>query len=210
MIELYAVADHPGPPLPKGTPVRAVPTGKLAVLCGPVSDDQPSAPRALWRHEEVVEALMEDRDLLPVRYGTRLPDEAAAASAIAERSDELAAALDRVRGAVELSVRVVEADASESGQTVAVQSGADYLRARARAEESREVSTTLHEPLVGLARASVRRPPREPSELLRAAYLVDRTKVERFTKLVAHVDEANPELSLLCTGPWPPYSFVER
>ena len=65
-------------------------------------------PAALWRHEEVVEALMEDRDLLPVRYGTLVDDDAAAIRAVDARSDELAAALDFECGArSSLSVRAV-------------------------------------------------------------------------------------------------------
>jgi hypothetical protein len=63
--------------------------------------------------------------------------------------------------------------------------------------------------LAVLARAHVRRPPRPPAEALRAAYLVERGAVRGFTRLVARLDERHPELRLLCTGPWPPYSFVQ-
>jgi hypothetical protein len=67
----------------------------------------------------------------------------------------------------------------------------------------------VHDPLAALARAHVQRTPRPP-EALRAAYLVDRRAVAGFTRLVARLDERHPELRLLCTGPWPPYSFAER
>jgi hypothetical protein len=55
----------------------------------------------------------------------------------------------------------------------------------------------------------MRRSPRPPSELLRAAYLVDRDAIGAFTRLVARLDDRHPGLQLLCTGPWPPYSFAE-
>ena len=41
-----------------------------------------------------------------------------------------------------------------------------------------------------------------------AAFLVPRECIESFGKVVGEVANAHPELALLCTGPWPPYSFV--
>jgi hypothetical protein len=208
VIELYAITDDRGPPLPDIGSLKAVAVGPLAAVCAPAGSGELS-PEALWRHEEVVEALMEDRDLLPVRYGTRLEDESAAARAVAERRQDLAAALDRVRGAVELAVRVV-ADEPRPDDGPDAGTGAQYLRSKARSAAERETAMrTLHDPLAILARASRRTSPRSPDELLRAAYLVDRPAIDRFTRLVARLQEANPGLRLLCTGPWPPYSFVE-
>ena len=209
MIELYAITAHPGPPLPAVAPLRAVPAGGLAAICAP-AEEREVTPDALWRHEQVVEALMEDRDLLPVRFGTRLDDDAAAARSVAERHAELEAALERVRGAVELSVRAVLTEPAEDAAP-AESTGADYLRAKRRATAAHDtVANAVHEPLAALARASAQRPPRPPMEALRAAYLVDRGAVGAFAKLVARLDERHPELRLLCTGPWPPYSFAER
>ena len=210
MIDLYAVTDDPAPPLPDVAGLSAVASHGLALVCGPAAGDE-LTPDVLWRHEEVVEALMEDRDLLPVRFGTRVHDETAAARALGERHRELAEALEKVRGAVELSLRVRgerRRDDSESDETVT--SGAAYLRARARAVEAQEdVRRTVHRPLAAIARASRQLPAREPTELLRAAYLVDRGAVSVFTDDVARLQQAHPELRLLCTGPWPPYSFSE-
>jgi hypothetical protein len=208
VIELYAITDHPGPPLPDLAPLRAVPVGPLAAVCAPASSGEVS-PEALWRHEEVVEALMEDRDLLPVRYGTRLEDESAAVRAVAERRNDLLVALEHVRGAVELSVRALVADEGRSALPQEL-SGADYLRAKASSAAEREAAVrTLYEPLAILARASRQTSPRSPSELLRAAYLVDRPAVRSFSRLVARLQDLNQGLRFLCTGPWPPYSFAE-
>jgi hypothetical protein len=209
VIELYAITDHPGPPLPDVPPLKAVPINGLAAVCAPASQSEAS-PETLWRHEELVEALMADRDLLPVRYGTRLEDEAAVARAVEGRHDELAAALDRVRGAVELSVRVVATPAREGAlAAVEASSGAEYLRLRAHEDARRDRTVhAIHEPLSALARASVQQRPR-PKELLRGAYLIEREAVERFAAEVARLQNLNAGLSILCTGPWPPYSFAE-
>jgi hypothetical protein len=211
VIELYAITDNPGPPLPELAPeLRLVPFDGLAAVCTPASKAEVS-PQTLWHHEEVVEALMADRDLLPVRYGTRLDDEAEVARAMEGRSEELAAALDRVRGAVELSVRVMAAAATPSPpDPVATTSGAEYLRLRAQAEASREdAAGALHEPLAALARESAQGRPRPP-ELFRAAYLVERGAVDSFVAEVGRLQGESPGLAVLCTGPWPPYSFADR
>jgi len=206
VIELYAITDRSGPPLPDGR-LRAVAAGELAAVCAPASDEEVTAD-ALWRHEGVVEALMRDRDLLPVRYGTRLESEEAAARAVEERGGELSAALDRIRGAVELSVRVLAEHSPPAPQEGV--SGAEYLQAKAlQAAESRAAERAVHEPLSGVARASVKSSPR-PGEMLRAAYLVDRGSLESFVALVARLEQADPALRIVCTGPWPPYSFAER
>jgi Gas vesicle synthesis protein GvpL/GvpF len=209
VIDLYAVTDDPAPPLPAVAPLHAVTSHGLAVVCAPSVEGHVSA-ETLWRHEEVVEALLEDRDLLPVRYGTRVDDDAAAVRVLDQRHDELLKALDRVRGAVELSVRVQSDPANDEARAPAT-SGAAYLRTRASSTAAREsAERALHEPLSRLARSGVRRAPRSPREVLRAAYLVERDRVEAFTDEVARLQDANPDLRLLCTGPWPPYSFADQ
>jgi Gas vesicle synthesis protein GvpL/GvpF len=173
VIRLLAITDDAADPAP---PVRAVPAGDLRVLCAPAEPQEATAD-AMWEHEGLIEELMEGRTLLPVRFGTLLRDEDAAAAAVAERRDELAAALERVRGAVELGVRVRgEGDAAP-----------------------------VHEALAALARDTV---VRDGPDLLRAAYLVDRDTVDAFVALVRRLQETHASLALLCTGPWPPYSFA--
>ena len=197
MIELLAITDDDArPPEP---PLRAVRCGRLSVVWAPATEGAVDAD-TLWRREAVLEQLMEDRDVLPVRFGTLVEDERAAVAAVAPRGEALAEALERIRGAVELSVRAVAGDpaAEPEGEP----SGREYLRERvARARLAR----ALHDPLAAAARdAAVQDSP----ELLRAAYLVDRDEVDAFVALVERLQREHEELSVLCTGPWPPYSFT--
>jgi hypothetical protein len=197
VIELYAITDDPAPPEP---PLRAVKCDGLTALCAPVEQRELTA-EVLWEHEAVVESLMEERDLLPMRFGTVVEDDEAAVRALEERREELRNSLERVRGAVELAVRA-EAVAPEDRVPTAT-TGAEYIRAKAhRAEAAR----LLHEPLAFLARESV---VHSGPELLRAAYLVDREAVESFVGLVRRLQETHDGLRVLCTGPWPPYSFAQ-
>jgi Gas vesicle synthesis protein GvpL/GvpF len=208
MIELYAITDPPGPPLPDRAAARVLPSGRLAVVYAPAAGVEASAD-ALWRHEELVEALMEQADLLPFRYGTRCEDEDAAERHVQEREAELSAALERIRGAVELSVRVRFAELPDAPRGGGDSAG-DYVAAKARAAGlERAVSDAVYGPLRLVARASRQRAADSPSEPLRAAYLVDRDRIEEFALLVARLQESRPDLRLLCTGPWPPYSFID-
>ena len=205
MIEIYAITDQVPERLPPGADLRAVRGAGLVALCAPAKDEDVSAER-LWQREEVIEALMEQCDLLPARYGTRVEDEAAAERVLSERRSELHEALDRVRGAVELSVRVL-GDEPEPGEQP--DSGTEYIQAKAR-RATAEAATAggVHGPLAALARASTQQGGRATRELLRGAYLVDRATVGHFVDSVEGLQQANPHLRLLCTGPWPPYSFA--
>jgi Gas vesicle synthesis protein GvpL/GvpF len=197
VIELYAITDDPAPPEP---PLRAVRSDGLTALCAPAEQRELTA-EVLWEHEAVVESLMEGRDLLPMRFGTLVEDDEAAIRALEERREELRSSLERVRGAVELAVRA-EANAPKD-LTLDAASGAEYIRAKARRTEAARL---LHEPLAFLARESVVQP---GPELLRAAYLVDREAVQSFVGLVRRLQETHEGLRVLCTGPWPPYSFAQ-
>jgi hypothetical protein len=200
VIELVAITDATSEPPP---PLRAVRSGGLWAICAPAAADEHPTAEDLWRHEALLEELMEERDLLPVRFGTRLPDQAAARDALEVRHGELTAALERVRGAVELALRV------EAREPVTVPpaggTGRDYLAAKAA---TRRTAAALHAPLAAISRASALRPGRE---LLRAAYLVDRGAVDAFVSLVGDLQRAHEDtLALVCTGPWPPFSFAEE
>jgi Gas vesicle synthesis protein GvpL/GvpF len=209
VIGIYAITDTPPKTLPLAEELRRIECGELVAFCGPGGERRVSAD-LLWRHEHIVETLMKTCDLLPVRYGTQVEDEPAAVRVLERRRSELKAALDRVRGAVELGLRVV-APSPDPGEPPAPRSGAEYLRAKARAAGREErLAERVHEPLEGMARASHRRQRLAGRELLAAAYLVDRGAVSAFIESVAAIQAANPDLRLLCTGPWPPYSFVSE
>jgi len=177
VIELVAITHAAAPPPPAR--LRAIPVGGLLAVVAPATEEEATA-ESLWRREELVEELMADCDLLPVRYGTRFADDEDAAQAVAARHATLAAALDHVRGAVEVSVRVIGAE-----------------------------PRATHAALSELARDAVERPV-QPPQVLRGAYLVDRDMVDAFAARVAQLQAAQPGSQILCTGPWPPYSFSDR
>jgi hypothetical protein len=167
------------------------------------------APDALWAHERVVERLMVDRTVLPMRFGTRVEAEAELRRFLAARQSELVAALARIAGRVELGVRVLQTPDNGHPPVPAPASGREYVLGKVRdGQRARRVSAWLHEPLAALAADSRLQPARSPDEILHAAYLVEPLVIPRFRATVERLQQRHPDLALLCTGPWPPYSFA--
>jgi Gas vesicle synthesis protein GvpL/GvpF len=201
MIELFAVTDAAKPP---PAPFRAVRRGGLSIVWKEARAVEEPTADDLWRHGEQLEQLMEDRDVLPVRYGTVVRDEDAAARVLDQRRGELAAGLERVRGAVELALRVRRTDSGAGEPKDAHElTGREYLGARAGGVRA---AMGVHESLTAVARECIVQP---SGDLLRVAYLVDRDDVEAFVALVRRLQDEHEDLALVCTGPWPPFSFAE-
>lgn len=162
-------------------------------------------PEMLWRHELVVEQLMRRGAILPARFGTTFPDVEALAGALSRAAPRLLPQLERVRGCVELAVRV----RSPSTAASPPHGGGDYLKAklmRRREHESAAQRTLV--PLGRLAAESRRQERARDGGVISASYLVRETDVSRFTDEVRLLQQENEELLLSCTGPWAPYSFV--
>ena len=209
MIYLYAITDRPGTPLPRGSLGEVAAGGLAAVFTDHTPDVDPSV-EALWAHEEVVEALMHDRAVLPMRFGTCLPDEAAVHALLGDRRREFQRMLDDVRGRVELGVRVAgTAAVATAGQQRST--GAEYMAQRLGARrEAEQIAKAVHTPLARIAERSTTQQTRGGRDLMTASYLLPDDRIGRFTRRIQDLQRAHPELALTCTGPWPPYSFVEQ
>lgn len=158
-------------------------------------------------HGVVVEALVDlAAAVLPVRFGEGAADDSELAEAVGGHLPELRHALDRVRGCIEIGLRV---SGGEPATAAPARDGAAYMRAlRAAEEHRRRTIGALHDELAQVARETRIEAPTPAGLRFAAAYLVERAVVpaprERATRFAA----ANPQLSVLCTGPWAPYSFV--
>jgi Gas vesicle synthesis protein GvpL/GvpF len=212
MIHLYAIAEGLGE-LPAVAGIggaeirpRALDDVELVVSEHDGAELEPSE-EAVLAHARVVDALAATSSaLLPARFTRTFEDEAALDAAVRGRLDDLRQALSRVRGRVELGLRVI--GESEDAQPEAA-SGRAYMEARlegvARAER---LARDLHEPLVARAAESTHSVATKPRFLLSAAYLVAAVDVDGFRGTVAELERAHPELTFVCTGPWPAYSFA--
>jgi hypothetical protein len=214
VIWVYGICDRPELPPPRRrglaqAPLEGLREGPLQAVftrhAGAVGEP---APDALWAHERVVERLMADRTVLPMRFGSRVADEDALRRVLAEGAADYVAALARVAGRVELGVRALARNGAPEPVPPPA-SGRDYVLAKLRGDRRAEgEAAALHTPLAALAADARRQPPRGSDELLRGAYLVERPAVARFRATVERLQSAHPEAAILCTGPWPPYSFT--
>jgi hypothetical protein len=203
VIWIYGICDRSAPLPGRGladAPLEAHREDELvAVFTRHAQGPGDPVPATLWAHERVVERLLAECTVVPMRFGSTVADEDALRRLLADRRESLAAAMRRIRGRVELGVR------ARAEAPAAAGSGRDYLLAKLRASRHADA---LHEPLAGLAADAVRRPPRGADELLCGAYLVDGGEVARFRAATQDLQDAHPETAILCTGPWPAYSFV--
>jgi hypothetical protein len=167
----------------------------------------------LRRYEEVVEGLMERQEVLPARFGTTLAEADQSLRVLRERREELEAGLAGVRGAVELAVqgRWREGSAGYFAPRPEERSrpGTAYLQRQLAARRRIAQIEERLRPLRDLSQRS------RTAELPRsdlayaAAYLVSRSRIECFVQLAGELGGQLDDLELECTGPWPPYSFVD-
>ena len=219
MLYVYAVTEagaFPSEPGIGGAPTHSVLEAGLAVI---VSDIEASAPKLdeddMWTHESVVESVMGTSPVLPMRLGTILPAEDDVRALVRERRDELAEALERVRGAVELGLRAAIASPARPALATAgapeerAMSGSEYMRERLDAKQrADELARRIHEPLASVARESSYSMRGADGSQMRASYLVDDDAVEEFQRCVEALERDDIVSTITCTGPWPPYSFV--
>jgi hypothetical protein len=214
MLYLYAITQ-PGP-VPdvaglQGVRPRTTGEGELVAVVSEHDDLRlEGSEDELWAHEEVVESLMAQGPVLPMRFGTVVADEAAVLAALEERRADLEAALERVRGAVELGVRatLTVGSSSEPDATQREGPGTAYLLGRMRRDQDgQRAAARIHEPLSALSRASTSQVTWRERPVLKAAYLVDAGEVDVFRRRVETLEGELGEARIVCTGPWPPYSF---
>ncbi|MEL6798906.1 MAG: GvpL/GvpF family gas vesicle protein [Pseudomonadota bacterium] len=216
-------------------PVHATRCGGWTVIHGGYEGEEVMPRRRyLLRHAAVLEAAMVHGALLPMRFGML-------AASISEVEDRLAtqkpateAAFDRVRGRVELGVRVTvrEVDALEqvlrdtpdlarlrddlagagrSGHFAKAEFGRQLGEAAAR-QRARAQKSLLKE-LSQCADDHVLRAPESDFEALRAEFLVPEARVSAFSDRLAAVcetlDFAGPRpANAHIVGPGPAYHFV--
>lgn len=175
-------------------------------------------------HDGLLRRLLPLTTVVPLRFGSIQRDLAGVEEFLEERRAPFGEALRRLRGRVELGVKVwVDPARRAADDAPAPATGREYLQ---RQREARERASTaradldaalrhVHERLLAVADAGILNRP-QPRELtgseramaLNAAYLVrvgDDALLDEVERLRAEL----PELDLEVTGPWAPYNFVE-
>ena len=188
--------------------MRALRSDGLAAVYTRHRSHTPQVSRAeVLAHERVLEAVMKRGPVLPLRFGTQLESEKELEEVLRERRDALLSALERLRGRVEMGLRVL--GGSDGRSRVGRGSGREYLLGRLDEQRRADrAARELHEPLADLALASALREQPSPPAILVGSYLIEEENVARFRERAEALATNQPDLQLFVTGPWPPYSFT--
>ena len=224
---LYAITDRPEMPLPAQLGLDDAALAPIvwqdlgAVISSHEGEPPPASADALWRYEAVIEALMERRTVLPVRYGTILPSARAVTDMLCRAYTRFTGDIARIQGQVEIGVRFVPLavgaeDMRAAPKAPIAPSGTAYLMSKFAEVQDRErrraaaieTARGMHAILKHLATASRFDAEAADSERIAASFLMPRDATAAFRQAVCRLAKAHPKLALLCTGPWPPYSFV--
>jgi hypothetical protein len=213
-----------------GAAPRLVQWGAIAAVVSDFEGERVSIEREnVFAHERVVQRVLRYVTPLPFRFGTLVTLERLESYVEASR-DALLKSMERVRGRVEMSVKIIwnaeemrpEGEQAEALGAALLEDarkasgkGAAYLAARRRElmgdellkERAEELAAWLSE-CIGDAATDTDVQVR-PGEALvvRAAFLVERTRLKDYQERVETARSSRASLRFLTSGPWPPYSF---
>jgi hypothetical protein len=200
--------------------------GLVAVVSSITAPERLAAPTTaeLLDYERVIRSHHAVADVVPMRFGSMLADEAAVRAHLDEQQAVYLRALRRVAGCVELGVRLLVSSpgspaAPEELPKQEPRSGASYLKALQRrySAESRlrDHCAALEQALVSkvaplckehrMELSPVR--PGEPA-LCSLYFLVPRGQVSLFHAALS-ADAAGESTPTAVSGPWPPFNFVD-
>lgn len=181
------------------------------------------------RHEEVVEGLMENFTVLPVRFSTVFNQETAVLEMLKEYYQDFKKKLDRLRNKMEFGIRVIWngetiknriIEASKRCHTDTVlpdkspansfvkEKFAKYKIDREFAEEADRCIALLDDFFSRFAAEKKLEKLKSDNLLLNAYYLVEKEKQGDFKDAFERAKKAGGDLKYLFSGPWPAYNFI--
>lgn len=193
---------------------RVVSQGGVTLVCDSV-DDHPSGSRGdVLSYGQRLIQLADIGTTLPARYGSTIPDEAAARMLLDQHGEAWARRLGELEGCVELIVHASDTEVAAATEAEAVRpvtapriSGREYLERRVTEERGR---LALSHELEG-AVAALCREHRSLSSTsgVRLACLVPAAEAEDLRAMVAEWATSRGSTEVVVTGPWPPLSFAD-
>ncbi|MDQ0948427.1 hypothetical protein QFZ24_002350 [Streptomyces phaeochromogenes] len=234
---VYGITSGSHPSLPDGMEgvgeparqVRIIKEGDLAAVVSDAPEGLRPKRRDLLAHQNVLAETGAAAAVLPMRFGSVSPDDAAVAGVLAERADHFKERLEALAGKVEYNVKATHDEEAvlhrvmsenpevrsltEANRQAGGGSYDDKLRLgevvvaavqRREVEDAAELQRTL-EPVA----AAVSVGPESTGWLANVSFLVERASAEDFIAAVEEVRKGQPHLEVRLHGPLPPYSFVE-
>ena len=234
---VYAITDGVEHPVYRdigidGAAVYTIPEGPVAAVVSDMTEKRIRPERKnLAAHHAVVKRLMEDTTVLPVAFGTIADSPQAVRKILKENSDEFVEQLERVRGKVEMGLRVAfdvpnifEYMVNHHPELAALRDSVlgkqhgpsqldkielgrlfDRLLAEDRERRTEAVVEVLAPHCVDITQNQ----PREEREVMHLACLVDRDAQKGFEEGVFEAAKLfDNNFAFDFNGPWAPHHFV--
>jgi hypothetical protein len=240
VVWVYAVAAHLDPGQLSGLtgvggePVRAVAEAGLSAVVGSVDAaafGDSSFPNLLAdvasietigrAHHQVVASVGSDGPVVPLRLATVYPDDVVVRALLAAHRADLAELLQSFSGTQEWGMKVYlepadgEARGGPGAAAPAEQGGPPGQEPRWQQAEA--CAAEIDRALSGMAIAARRHPTPylrisggDGWMLLNGVYLLDAARAAEFAAIAQSLIGEHAALRAEVTGPWPPYSFVDR
>ncbi|MEU9896261.1 GvpL/GvpF family gas vesicle protein [Streptomyces phaeochromogenes] len=234
---VYGITTSSHPSLPDGMEgvgeparqVRIIKEGDLAAVVSDAPEGLRPKRRDLLAHQNVLAETGAAAAVLPMRFGSLSPDDAAVAGVLAERADHFKERLEALSGKVEYNVKATHDEEAvlhrvmsehpdvraltEANRKAGGGSYDDKLRlgeAVVAAVKHREAEDAAElQRVLGPVAAAVSVGPESTGWLANVSFLVERASAEDFIAAVDEVRKGQPHLEVRLHGPLPPYSFVE-
>ena len=189
----------------------------LAAVAGRLGTAPGVTAESLRAHDDVVRRMTGRFDaVLPARFGSLAPDADAIRAALEDRAPSLSAALARVRGREQMTLRVFatgeKAGAAESPVIAADDAGpgARYLSARAREGRGADVPglRSFLDRLASVVVAEAVEAHQAPPLAASVYHLIGRGTSVVYRDAVRRAGEEAAAVRIVVSGPWPPYAFA--
>jgi hypothetical protein len=185
----------------------------------------------VFAHERVIGHVLAHTTPLPFRFGT-VVSAAQLESYVDSQREFLQSQLERVRGSVEMSVKVIwnveavkhealtgnaKRDVPDVESDITSGLGAAFLAKKRREilgdetlkTRAEEIAAWLEGHLGEAVRARELRVRPMESLVVAAAHLVERERLKEYQERLRLARQERADLHFLTSGPWPPYSFSQ-
>jgi hypothetical protein len=175
------------------------------------------------RHEEVVEYLMKDHTVLPMRFGTVVQGASEVTKLLVKHHESIRNNIDKIRGNVEIGVKILlksipvdlfqpaedfPLDNYSPGRRYLLEKYRQFQKQKRILENEYYSVDEIYGSLKAHAIQSCAQKFVTEKMLLNSSFLVAKEKVTEFKETVEFLKKRYPSLSFLYSGPWPAYNFV--
>jgi hypothetical protein len=175
---------------------------------------------ASLRHQKIVSNIADKLAILPARFGTVFLSEDSLAAHVKKRKRSIGTAFERVAEADEWGIKVFATASPRTAIVAGATSGSDYLKRKAQLLQPRsgkKLDTEVQEFAAELTKLAVAVSPGgkasagQPGLLWHGAFLIRKDRRRKLDAILRKYASTWKNVRRIdCSGPWPPYSFVEE